>query len=426
MAAIPEILLTYRQAAALIETHARNLLADHPSATESLPLLDALGRVLAHPLTSDRDQPPFPRSTRDGFACRAADLLATRHGQPLPIAGLLRAGEATTDLVLQPHQALEIMTGAPVPAGADAVVMLEHVLHEASSIGHETSAIRLAPGRSIEPGANIVPAGAEARKGSEVLPANLRLADRHIGAAAACGHATVEVYAQPRVAILATGDELVAIDAQPLPHQIRNSNSYSLAAQVLHAGAIPVLQPVAQDSPEALTASIRQALACDVLILSGGVSKGKYDFVKPALAALGAEFLLTGAEIQPGKPIVFGRVPAGNQQRYFFGLPGNPVSTLVTFLLFVRPLLSALGGDAATQPQFVAARLARDFHTKTGLTRFLPAILTAGFSAPPSVEPVAWRGSGDLAATAKSNCFFVVPPDREHLPAGTEVRALLA
>jgi molybdopterin molybdotransferase len=227
------------------------------------------------------------------------------------------------------------------------------------------------------------------------------------------------------VAILATGDELVDVGATPLLHQIRNSNSYSLAAQVRQAGGEAVILPVAHDSVESLRQSAREALKYDLLILSGGVSKGRYDFVKPVMASLGAEFLMTGAEIQPGKPVVFGRVAKASAAKHFFGLPGNPVSTLVTFALFVRPLLAALGGESGWSPRFVDARLARAFTTKTGLTRFLPCVLRNAGIETPEAEPVTWQGSGDLAATSHANAFFVVPPDREKIEAGERIHVLV-
>jgi molybdopterin molybdotransferase len=366
--------------------------------------------VLAEPVCADRDQPPFPRSTRDGFACRAADVAT---GLPVEIVGLIRAGESWPGIVA--GEAIEIMTGAPVPDGADCVVMVEHVQRDAGTL-------RLAQGRGIASGDNIVPKGAEARAGDVILPRGTRIAAAHVGAAAACGAAELSVFFRPRVAIVATGDELVEVDKQPLTHQIRNSNSYSLAAQVLAAGAEPVRLPIARDERGHLEAIIRTALEADLLLLSGGVSMGKYDLVEEVLLSLGAEFFFTGALIQPGKPVVFGRLVQEDRPIYFFGLPGNPVSTMVTFSLFVEPLLGALCGDPARGPRFAQARLAMDVRVKTGLTRFLPARLRSDAT----VEPVAWQGSGDLASTSRSNCFLVVPDDRPLLPSGETVTVLLA
>ena len=207
------------------------------------------------------------------------------------------------------------------------------------------------------------------------------------------------------MAILATGDELVPVGEQPLPHQIRNSNSYSLAAQVTRHGGIPVLYPAVPDRLDASEAAIRGALDCDLLLLSGGVSMGKYDFVEQALAAFGAEFFFTGARIQPGKPVVFGRLPGPGL--YFFGLPGNPVSTLVTFALFAAPLLAALGGRRDLGPEFAEAQLTESVEARPGLTRFLPARLEAD-AAGAKIRHVPWQGSGDQSAAARTNCFLVV------------------
>ena len=244
-------------------------------------------------------------------------------------------------------QAVEIMTGAPVPGGADCVVMVEHVQRDRDTL-------RLTQGRSIAAGDNIVPMGAEARAGEVILPRGTRISAAQVAAAAACGAAQLSVFARPRVAIVATGDELVEVDQRPLIHQIRNSNSYSLAAQILAAGAQPVRLPIARDERGHLEAIIRSALQADLLLLSGGVSMGKYDLVEEVLLSLGAEFFFTGALIQPGKPVVFGRLALEHRQIYFFGLPGNPVSTMVTFSLFVEPLLGALCGDAWPRAPFRA------------------------------------------------------------------------
>jgi molybdopterin molybdotransferase len=406
---VPDIILTYAEAADVIQRHAKILLTQKPTA-EQAPLLASLHRVLAEPILADRDQPPFPRSTRDGFACRANDLSAAK---PPRIIGQLKAGDVWKGAPLAAGEAIEIMTGAPVPAGADCVVMVEHVKVR-------DDVLFIDPGRTLEPGENIVPSGAEAKSGSVIVPAGTRLAASHIAAAAACGYATVPGYSRPRVAILATGDELVPVDHTPLTHQIRNSNSYSLAAQITLAGAQPVILPVAPDDEAGIEAAISSASGCDLLLLSGGVSMGKYDFVEQALLALGAEFLFTGAKIQPGRPVVFGKLP----QQYFFGLPGNPVSTMVTFLLFAQPLIAALSGETHGGPRFALARLTHDFHARPGLTRFLPAHIDFKIDAPQATI-VPWQGSGDLASTASANGFAVIPSIADQLAAGDCVSVLL-
>jgi molybdopterin molybdotransferase len=320
------------------------------------------------------------------------------------------------------------MTGAPVPAGADAVIMLEHV--EASGAA-EANKIRLLPPRTIKPGENIVAQGAQARAGNELLSAGTALHSGQIALAAACGYASLEVFPRPRVAILATGDELVPVASSPAPGQIRNSNAPMLAALVAAAGGDPWVLPTAADNAQALDAALAQAVTADLLLISGGVSAGKFDLVEPALARIGARFHFTGVRIQPGKPTVFGELPrpAASPSLPFFGLPGNPVSTAVTFLLFAAPVLAALAGNAESYPRFTLARLApsADRHAKAGLTRFLPAF--CNFSVAPDQQPqvsfVPWHGSGDLVALARSNCFLVVPEEAHGLEPGSLVRILL-
>ena len=407
-------MLSYAEASRAVLEHASALSAT-PPAIESSALLACLDRVLAEPLTADRDQPPFSRSTRDGFACRAADL---NHRRPLTIIGQLRSGQAWSGPPLGPGEAIEIMTGAPVPDGPDCVVMIEHVIVD-------DGAVRPSADRTWAAGENIVPQGAEAKAGDKLLAPGTRIVPQHIAIAAACGREKLSVFTRPRVAILATGDELVSIAETPLPHQIRNSNSYSLAAQVARAGGEPVILAPAPDRLPLVEESIRQALACDLILLSGGVSMGKYDFVEQALASLGAEFFFTGARIQPGKPVVFGRIPAQDGHRYFFGLPGNPVSTMVTFALFAAPLLGALAGRpaASCRPDFRTARFEGTVEARPGLTRFLPARSVSGIDGT-SVRLRPWQGSGDIAAAAESNCFAVIPDDWENPAAATQVATL--
>ncbi len=394
--------LSYDEAAARVRAEAAKL---NSTGTEEVSLQQARGRVLAEPVTADRDQPPFPRAPPDGFAARAADWPG-----PLRVAGMLRAGESWSSPV--PERAcLEIMTGAPVPPELDTVAMVEHCTREGDRV-------ILDPDRSLKPGENIVARGAEALAGAVLVPAGTRLTVHGLAVAAACGYPRLRVFVKPRVAILATGDELVELTATPLPHQIRNSNTWTLAAQVEELGGEPVMLPPAPDDAQALRAALDQALAgAEMLLVSGGVSMGKFDMVEPALADLGARFHFTGAKIQPGKPVVFGSA-AGKP---FFGLPGNPVSTMVCFALFAAPVLAALGGEPEYALPFAEARLSKPLGNKPGLTRFLPALHTH-----PEVDPVAWQGSGDLAATARANCFLVVPPDAEGIPAGAAVSILLS
>jgi molybdopterin molybdotransferase len=415
----------YDEAAALIAAHAAQQAARRP-AIEQVSLRRALGRVLAQPLRADSDLPPFARSTRDGFACRAAE--ASEH-QPLKVAGTTQAGQAPSG-PLPRGAAWEIMTGAPVPAGADAVMMLEHVESAGSS---SSPTVRLLPSHNLTKGENIVARGAQARKGDKLLPAGTLIGAAHIALAAACGCPVLKVFAKPRVAILATGDELVPVSSSPGPGQIRNSNAPMLAAMVAAAGGTPRVLPVARDTVRALDAALARAADADLLLITGGVSAGEYDLVEPALARAGARFHFTGVRIQPGKPTVFAERPriAGNtnqkprRTQCCFGLPGNPVSSAVTFSLFAAPLLGALAGRLDRGPRFALARLAADVKAKAGLTRFLPAACT--FAGPlPAVALVPWQGSGDIAAMALANCFLVVPEDSERLDSGAIVCILLS
>ena len=264
--------LSYEQAAALVAKRSSKL-ARNRRAVERVRLSEAAGRILAQPLRADRDQPPFARSTRDGFACRASEA-STR--QPLAITGTAKAGDAPSG-PLPRNAAWEIMTGAPVPRGADAVVMLEHV--EATD-----GRVRLLPPRATSIGENIVAKGAQARKGQLLLPAGTVIGAAQIALAAACGCAVVEVFAKPRVAILATGDELIPLEKSPTPGQIRNSNAPMLAAMVAAAGGEPWVLPIAADTAQALDAAFARVAEADLLLITGGVSAGKFDLVEPALA----------------------------------------------------------------------------------------------------------------------------------------------
>jgi len=402
--------LGFEDARRLVEEHARRL---HPPVWERVDLFTAAGRVLAEEIKSDRDLPPFPRATRDGFAVRAEYV--NEIGSRLRVVAEIRAGQDISGLFVGCGQAAEIMTGAAVPQDSNAVVMVEHAVRQDDQVQIE---------RTPTPGENIVPRGAEARAGQTLLEPGARLTPAAIAIAASVGLPEVTVFKQPRVAILATGDELVDVPAHPAPHQIRNSNTYSLAAQVTKAGATPVPLPIAPDDELVLKHLIEEGLECDLLLLSGGVSMGKYDLVERVLNALGAEFLFTGVHIQPGKPAVFGKVRWNGETKYFFGLPGNPVSTMVTFELFARPIIDGLSGTTPTPLRFSTARLKSEVKTKTGLTRFLPAELSGEFGNL-EVELVRWQGSGDMVATARANCFAVILPDREKIAAGETINVLV-
>jgi molybdopterin molybdotransferase len=257
-----------------------------------------------------------------------------------------------------------------------------------------------------------------------MVPRGTRINHTTVAIAAAVGRPEVAAYRRPRVAVLATGDEVIDINLRPGANEIRNSNSYSLAAQVSAAGSEPLILPVARDEAGDLALLIRKGLEADLLLITGGVSMGKYDLFEPVLASFDARLFLTGVRMQPGKPVVFGEAKLGSKTTPFFGLPGNPVSTMVTFQLFARPLLDALAGAKPQPLPFAQAILKSAFTTKTGITRFLPAKL-GGTHLQPEVELVRWQGSGDLMAVSQSNCYIVVPPDREQFAAGEAITILL-
>jgi molybdopterin molybdotransferase len=409
MGSPPTSIVDFEQALQIVLAQAKS--AARPAPTEDLPLLEAQSRVLAAALLADRDQPPFDRSTRDGFALRAAGWTAEA---TLEIIGQVRAGQLWSGPALAPSQAIEIMTGAPIPSGADAVLMVEHANRSGKTLTPN------AP-RTLIPGENIVPRGSEARAGSPVVPSGTRIGPAEIALAATCGKQRLEVFAKPAAAILATGDELVELDRTPAPQQIRNSNSYSIAALVSAAGGEPIRLPIARDLRDDIRSRILAARAANLLILSGGVSMGEYDLVEEVLATFGAEFFFTGVRMQPGRPVVFGRLPArdGARELHFFGLPGNPISTQVTFHCFAELFLRVLAGEPNPAPKWALATLAEPMAAKLGLTRLLPARLEGTV-----VATTPWQGSGDLAANARANCYAEFKPGQAYAP-GDTLRILL-
>ena len=376
--------------------------ARHACEVEEVALRDVAGRVLAEDIAADRDTPALARSVRDGYAVRSTDLPGE-----LQVIGEVRAGERFAGAI-GPGQAVEIMTGAPIPAGADAVVMVEYS-HRAGG--------RVRIDRQAEPQQFINPRGCEAAAHETVLRAGARLDYSGVAALAAFGRERVKVFRKPVAAIVATGDEIVEAGQMPRDFQIRNSNAWSLAAQVARAGGEPLVLPVARDNEEHTREMVERGLAADLLLLSGGVSAGKYDVVERALAGLGAEFYFDRVLIQPGQPLVFGRA----RGKFFFGLPGNPASTMVTFELFARAALELLGGQEEIALHMPYARLTREFRHRAGIERFLPARLSADGA---EVTPVAWSGSGDIPALTRANAYLVADAGRAEYPRGDLIRVL--
>lgn len=398
-------MLRFDQARAVIFERLKGISPAGP--LETVALDAARGRVLAAPVKADRDYPPFDRSARDGFAVRAADV--ANPPAKLRLIGETRAGEPSR-FTVNTGEAVEIMTGAPGPEGADAVVMVEHSRREGEYVVLE---------QGVPEGRNLVPRGSEIAAGTVVLEPGATLDYPEIALLASVGCAEAEVYRQPRVAILSTGDEVVGITAAPQPFQIRNSNAHSLAAQIRRRGGEPRILPIAPDDKARTRELIEDGLGDDMLLLSGGVSAGKYDYVEQALGELGAEFHFTAVAIQPGKPLVFGTCLG----KPVFGLPGNPVSTMVTFKVFARIALDLLAGRDGSPLPFVYARLGSEFRHKPVLTRFLPAELLGDYGEA-VVHPVKWQGSGDLASIARANCFLVAMAERESWNAGDWIAVL--
>jgi molybdopterin molybdotransferase len=393
-------------------THARQLVITKaqshatPRPTIALPISAILGLVLAEQVHADRDYPPFDRSTRDGYAVRASEASP---GSSLRCVGEIKAGDTVTQ-PLAPGACIQIMTGAAVPPDADAVVMIEFTNRTAETVTFD---------RPAQPGQNIVPRGSEAHAGDLALSPGLRLGFAELAVAAQVGASTVRCYKKPRVAVLSTGDEVVPIAETPGPFHIRNSNTISLAAQIQLAGGEPVPLINALDRVDDLSAKIELGLREDILVLSGGVSMGKYDLVESVLKGMGAEFFFDAVAIRPGKPTVFGRC----RNTLVFGLPGNPVSTMVTFQLFVIPAIDILSGAEARPLPFLEATLAEPLNEKPALAHFLPARLEWSGSTP-KVSALRWQGSGDIAALTHANCFLIVPSDRPTIPAGDKVSVL--
>jgi molybdopterin molybdotransferase len=382
-----------------------------PLPAEDVALEQALGRVLAEDVASDQDLPPFDRAAMDGFALRAADAGAA--GAVLDVVGEVRAGE-WPEREVGPGEAVRIMTGAPVPKGADSVQPVEKT--------RETVDGRVEIATAVAAGANVARRGAEAAAGAVVLERGRRIDAASIAVLASVGGVRPRVGRRPRVAVLVTGDEIVpAATAAPAAEQIRNSNGPAIEALAHSAGAEVVALGAVPDDRDALDRAIAAGLeSTDVLVVSGGVSAGKYDLVEPALTSAGAVFFFTGVAIKPGAPLVFGR--AG--ETLVFGLPGNPVSTQFTFELFVRPCLLQMQGARALRARRVPVALATALANRSGRTSHLPSVVAVE-GGRLVARPVRSQGSGDLAAHARANALVVLGAERARAEAGETAEAVL-
>jgi len=379
-----------------------------PGAPETLDITTnagaALGRVLAGEVRADRDYPPFNRAIRDGFAMRAVDV--RKVPARLKLIGESRAGEAFAGEVGS-GECVQIMTGAAVPAGTDTVVMVEYTKTDGDYVIVE---------RAAEPGDHIVPAGAEARANHVVISRGKYIGYAELNVAAQMGATKLSLFPRPRVAILATGDELVAPQETPGVYAIRNSNSVSISAQAMQAGAEGVILGMAADREKDLSDAVERGLTEDIFVLTGGVSMGKYDLVEDVLRAAGAEFFFDSVAIRPGRPVVFGIC----RNKLIFGLPGNPVSAMVTFEVLVVPAIQVFSGRTPRPPAMFKAKAKHDLNEKPGLTHFLPARLEFTEDGP-AVETLPWQGSADAVALVNANCFVVVDEKRDQITAGEMV-----
>ncbi len=377
---------------------------------EEIDFRDASGRVLAEPVTATCDIPSFSKSAVDGYALRSCDL------NTLPICldvvGEIRAGDPVS-FQLGPGQAIPVMTGAPVPGCADAVQMIEHT----AMPGHGNRVMIM---KGVRPGENIVSAASEASLGQLVLEPGRVLGPAEAALLATFGHLRVRVYRKPSVAILATGDELVEVDQSPGPHGIRNSNSTCLAAQLQLLGLKGEYIGIARDDRDHLRKRLKTGLLRDVLLVSGGVSVGAYDYVEEIFRESGLEVVFSRIAVRPGKPTVFAR----GDGKLVFGLPGNPLSTLVSFELFARAALGRLCGFARPDLPRVQGLLLSRMKQRGGRTSFLPALVTwrpEGWQ----VNPLPWKGSSDIIGFSGADGLVIFPADRELMEAGDKVDALL-
>ncbi len=387
-----------------------------PLANETVSLGEARGRVLREDVFADRDLPPFDRSAVDGYAVRAACLA---NGGRLRVVDQVPAGTMPR-VPVGPGEAAAIMTGAPLPEGADSAIMVEDTVRDGDFV------VWPAPGRNpppVEPGNRVTARGAEVRKGAKLLEAGVRVSPAGVGLLATVGKARVAVARRPRTAVFSTGDELRHPRSSKLrPAQIRDANSHMIAARCRALG-LPVRRlGFAADDPGRLAATIRSGLAADVLFISGGVSMGRYDYVEPVLERAGVRLLVTAVAIRPGKPFVFG-IREGSRPVFVFGLPGNPVSALTTFEVFARPALDALQGIADPRPPRPSVRLLAPVSQRGPRRAFLPARVGLAEDGALTARPIRSQGSGDIAAVALANALVIVPEDAGTIPAGDSVEA---
>ncbi len=391
----------------------RVLAAFEPLEPERVPVLETLGRVLAEDVYADMDIPPLTNSAMDGYAVRAADIAGAspEHPARLRVIYDLAAGY-TTDVAVTPGTAIRIMTGAPIPPGADTVVRFEDTERD----GEWVSIFK-----EVSLGKNVRQAGEDVRKGALILPRGTEIRPQEVGMLAALGHKDALVHRRPRVAILATGDEVIEIDAPWQPGKIRNANSYSNAAQVVRYGGVPILLGIARDDVKELTERIRAGLeqGADLFLTSGGVSVGDFDVVKEVLAAEG-EMAFWRVRMKPGKPLAFGHIRGVP----LLGLPGNPVSAMVSFELFARPAILKMLGKTRLEKPTVEATLLDEITRKDDRRHFLRVMLEER-NGEYFARLTGDQGSGILLSMVKAQGLAIIPEDVDHLPAGARVQVMM-
>ncbi|WP_165224990.1 molybdopterin molybdotransferase MoeA [Aquisphaera insulae] len=404
-------MLTVDEAMALVLKRAS------PLPSTGLALMDAARLVLAEDVAADADQPPFDKSLMDGYAIRAADMPGS--ASRFRLAETIHAGESSAR-TLGPGEAAAIMTGAPMPAGADAVVIVEHA---EESDGEVT----LHPPAAVKVGQHILPQGRVYRRGDELLKAGNELTPARIGLLAAVGYATVRVIPRPELTIVPTGDELVEPGEIPAPGQIRNSNAAMLAALAIDRGLAPRIRPIAPDEPKALAAALATGLESDVLLVTGGVSAGRRDLVPGVLESLGVRQVFHRVRMKPGKPLWFGVGPTRGSRpgTLVFGLPGNPLSGLLGFVLFVAPALERLAGRPHATRGMISGRLARDCNHRSDLETYRLATRSSSVvEGPFEVDILDSIGSADVLAAATADGFAVFSPGDRVFARGEIVRFL--
>lgn len=396
----------------IAEALASMLSAFSPLGEEKVPLLQSLGRYLSQDIAAALDSPPFDNSAMDGYAVRAADLAGAAEGSPvhLPVGGESRAGGPLPS-PLEPGAACRIFTGAPMPEGADAVVMQEDT---------KRSGLEVAILEDSRIGKHVRARGSDVRAGAALLHAGDRIWHGELGLLASQNIAQVRVFKQPRVALLSTGDELRELGAELEPGTIVNSNVYVLTEMLRDLGVVPVPLPSVPDRLPEIESALRKALESDVVITMGGVSVGEYDFVHEAFSNVGIEPSFWKVRIKPGKPLAF----AQYEGKPVVGLPGNPISAMVTFEVLVAPCLRKMLGDPRPHPQPVSARLKDGYRRRPGRVEIARAIaIREGGDL--VVTLTSQQGSGSLPSFVGVNALVILPADKAELHPGEQVEAIL-